>query len=143
MEKFMLKALEEAQNSGADVPVGAIIVKNGVVIASCHNEREKNKDVSAHAEILAIKKAEEKFSNWRLDGCEIYVTLEPCPMCAWAILQSRVGAVYFGSYDKIYGAFGSALDVRNYTKSDIKIYGGIQEEKCDNLIKEFWKNKRL
>ena len=143
--KFMQMAIEIAQNSGADVPVGAIIVKNGEVISSACNEREKTNDPSAHAEILAIRKASLALNNWRLDDCELYVTLEPCPMCAWAILQSRIKSVYFGSFDKQYGAFGSVLDLRkigNGSNSKIKIYSGILEEKCDNIIETFWANKR-
>lgn len=143
--KFMQMAIEIAQNSGADVPVGALIIKNGEVISSACNKREKINDPSAHAEILAIREASLKLNNWRLDDCELYVTLEPCPMCAWAILQSRLKSVYFGSFDKQYGAFGSALDLRkigNGTNSKIKIYSGILEEECDNIIETFWKNKR-
>lgn len=82
-----------------------MVVKNGDVIATAHNERELDNDVTSHAEILAIRKAEQVLGNWRLDDCDLYVTLEPCPMCGWAILQSRIKNVYFGSYDTNYGAF--------------------------------------
>lgn len=139
---FMQEAINVAKNSGADVPVGALIVKNGEIIASACNEREKTNDISAHAEILAIRKAEVVLNNWRLDDCELYVTLEPCPMCAWAILQSRIKAVYFGSYDTQYGALGTVLDLRSQANSKLKVYGGILENECDNIIKSFWKNKR-
>lgn len=142
MNDFMSEAINKAKESGADVPVGALIVKDGEVIASAHNEREKTNDPSAHAEILAIKKASEILGNWRLDECELYVTLEPCPMCAWAILQSRIKAVYFGSYDAQYGAFGSAIDLRELANSKINVYGGIFEKQCDNVIREFWASKR-
>lgn len=142
MNGFMQSAIDMAMKSGADVPVGALVVKDGEIISSAHNEREKNNDISAHAEILAIKSAEQKLKNWRLDECELYVTLEPCPMCAWAILQSRIKAVYFGSFDKQYGALGSALDLRREANSSLKIYGGIMEKECDNIIKEFWAKKR-
>ena len=138
----MQKAIEITQKSGTDVPVGAIIVKDNSIIASACNQREKNNDIIAHAEILAIKQANEFLRNWRLEDCELYVTLEPCPMCTWAILQSRIKAVYFGSYDKQYGALGSALDVRNYSNSKLKVYGGIMEKECDNIIEEFWKERR-
>ena len=138
----MQEALNMAINSGADVPVGAVIVKNNEIIASGFNEKEKLNDVVAHAEIVAIKKASEKLGNWRLDGCELYVTLEPCPMCAWAILQSRFKSVYFGSYDTQYGAFGSVLDLRKQAASSLKVYGGIMEKECDNVINDFWENKR-
>lgn len=135
---FMLDALEIAKKSGADVPVGALIVKNGKILACEYNQKEKNNDPSAHAEILAIRKAASILRNWRLDDCELYVTLEPCPMCAWAILQSRIKAIYFGSFDNQYGALGSVLDLRKQANSDLKVYGGILEKECDNLIKEFW-----
>lgn len=138
----MQKTIDVAMSSGADVPVGALIVKDGKVIASCHNEKEKNNDSTAHAEILAIKEASLVLNNWRLEDCELYVTLEPCPMCAWAIIQSRIKAVYFGSYDTQYGALGSVLDLRIYAKSNLQVYGGILEKECDNVINEFWKNKR-
>ena len=142
MNNFMQQAIEIAQKSGADVPVGAIIVKDDKIIAYACNEREKNNDPTAHAEILAIKQAASLLNNWRLEDCELYVTLEPCPMCAWAILQSRIKAVYFGSYDSQYGAFGSALDLRTHANCKLKVYGGILEKECDNIIREFWKEKR-
>lgn len=144
ISKFMKKAIEIANQCGSDVPVGAVIVnaKTGKIIAACHNEKEKNSDITAHAEILAIKKAATSLQNWRLEDCELYVTLEPCPMCAWAILQSRIKAVYFGSSDTQYGALGSVIDLREISKSNLKIYSGILEEECDNIIKAFWQTKR-
>lgn len=142
MNKFMEKAIEESKASGCDVPVGAIIVKNGEIIASSCNEREKTNDPSAHAEIVAIRKASTILGNWRLDDCELYVTLEPCPMCSWAILQSRIKSVYFGSYDNQYGALGSALDLRQQTNSNLKVFGGILEKECDNILEEFWGRTR-
>lgn len=142
MKNLMREAINLANKSGADVPVGAIITKDEKIIASAFNEKEKTNDVTAHAEILAIKKAAEKLGNWRLDDCELYVTLEPCPMCAWAILQSRIKTVYFGSFDKKYGALGSALDLRKQTHSSLKVFGGILEKECDELINSFWQTKR-
>lgn len=139
---FMQQAINKAKESGADVPVGAVIVKDGEIIAVAHNEREKQNDITAHAEILAIKRASEILKNWRLDDCELYVTLEPCPMCAWAILQSRIKKVYFGSTDSQYGALGSVLDLRKEAKSSLKVYSGIMENECDNVIREFWESKR-
>lgn len=135
---LMQEALNTARNSGADVPVGALIVKGGQIISSASNEKEKNNDPTAHAEIVAIRKAASNLGTWRLDECELYVTLEPCPMCAWAILQSRVKTVYFGSFDKQYGALGSVIDLRKQTNSSLKVYGGILEKECDNVIEEFW-----
>lgn len=142
MNKFMMSAIVEAERSKQDIPVGAVVVCDGKIIASAHNEREKELDISAHAEILAIKRAEKVLNNWRIDGCELYVTLEPCPMCAWAILQSRIKSVYFGSFDKIYGAFGSVVDFRNISNSDLKIYSGIMEQECNNILSKFWEKKR-
>jgi len=138
----MQEAINQANNAGADVPIGAVIVKDGIIIASAGNEREKSNDITSHAEILSIRRASESLKNWRLEDCELYVTLEPCPMCAWAILQSRIKTVYFGSFDKQYGAFGSAIDLRNQANSKLKIYSGIMEEECDNIIKAFWETKR-
>ena len=134
---FMKFAIEEAKKSDNDIPVGAVVVYNGEIIASAHNEREKLNDISAHAEILALKKASKV-----LDDCEIYVTLEPCPMCGWAILQSRVKSVYFGSYDMNYGSFTSKIDLRTLSSNKINIYGGIEEQECDKLLKIFFKNIR-
>lgn len=142
MQDFMQEAINVAKDSGADVPVGAVIVKNGKIIASASNEREKTNDISAHAEILAIRRAESVLNNWRLDDCELYVTLEPCPMCAWAILQSRIKTVYFGSYDTQYGALGSVLDLREQANSQLKVYSGIMEEECNNMLECFWQERR-
>ena len=141
-EKFMEIAQKLALTSGDDIPVGAVIVKDGEIISIACNEKEKLNDVVAHAEILAIKKASHLLENWRLDDCELYVTLEPCPMCAWAILQSRIKAVYFGSYDTQYGAFGSKLNLQNICNSKIMVRGGILEEKCDKILKDFFKKVR-
>jgi len=146
MNNYMRQSIELAEKSGADVPVGAIIVKNGQVIASAHNEKEQLNDPSAHAEILAIRRAASVLGNWRLDNCELYVTLEPCPMCAWTIIQSRIKAVYFGSFDSQYGALGSVLDLRKFgdgTNSKLKVFSGILEKECDNVIENFWKQKRI
>ena len=142
MNEFMQKAIEIAKASGADVPIGAIIVKDGEIIASACNEREKNNDPTGHAEIIALRAAALELNNWRLDGCELYVTLEPCPMCAWAIIQSRVKAVYFGSFDSQYGALDSVLDLRKTADSKLKVYGGILEKECDNVINTFWETQR-
>jgi len=141
MNEFMQIAIEEAGKSGCDIPVGAVIVKNRQVIAKAHNTREKDNDVTSHAEILAVRQAEKSGNNWRLDGCEMYVTLEPCPMCGWAILQSRLKKVYFGSYDTKYGAF-SCVKLQNISDSKPEIYGGIMEAACDNLLENFFKKLR-
>ena len=140
--KFMNMALEEARKSQDDVNVAAIILKNGQVLAKAHNIKEKTNDVTAHAEIIAIREASALLENWRLDDTIMYVTLEPCPMCATAIIYSRISEVYFGAYDTLYGAFGSAINMKNILNSSIKVYGGIQEAQCSQLLREFFKKNR-
>lgn len=137
----MKRAIEEALKVRDDVPVGAIILKEGKIIASAHNLKEETQDVTAHAEILAIKEAQSKIGSWHLDNCEMYVTLEPCPMCGWAIMQARIKTLYFGSYDAQYGAF-SKLELNKIANSPIKIYGGINELECDKLLEEFFSRIR-
>lgn len=135
---LMKTALNNAKNAGNDIPVGAVIVCGSEIIAEAHNEKELCNNPILHAEIVAINKACEKLGTKRLDSCSIYVTLEPCPMCAWAILESRLEAVYFGSYDALYGAFGSKMDLSKTMNSKIKIQGGILENECNNLIREYF-----
>ena len=142
MNSFMSISINEAKKSGRDVPVGAVVVKNGDVIATAHNERELDNDVTSHAEILAIRKAEQVLGNWRLDDCDLYVTLEPCPMCGWAILQSRIKNVYFGSYDTNYGAFFSKVDLRKFSTFTPNVYGGLMEKECDELLNSFFTDLR-
>ena len=138
----MERAILEAKKADGEIAVGAVIVKNGEIISSAHNQKEELNDVTAHAEILAIRMAEKKLSSWRLEDCEMFVTLEPCPMCAWAIVQSRIKTVYFGSYDSNYGALGSVIDVRKLSNSPLKVYGGIMEKDCDELLKKCFENLR-
>ena len=111
IEFFMKQCINIAKESGKDIPVGCLIVKDEQIISSAYNKREALNAVSSHAEILALESAAKKLNNWRLDGCDLYVTLEPCPMCAWAILNSRIQNVYFGAYDTKYGSFGSVLNL--------------------------------
>ena len=139
----MNNAIEQARLCKIDVPVGCVIKKDGTIIASAHNMREEKQDITAHAEILAIKQAQERLSTSRLKGCELYVTLEPCPMCTWAILQSGIDTVYFGSYNSQYGAMLSNTRLVELSHSKIKIYGGIEEEICDKILSEFFKKIRL
>ena len=142
-EFYMQEALKIARKSGNDLPVGCVIVNNnGKIIAKTHNKKEKLNDPTAHAEILAIKKACKVEKNWRLDNYSIYITLEPCPMCAWAILNSRISNVYFGSYDNIYGALGGKINLKNFINSDTKIFGGIMEEECTKTLKEYFEKIR-
>jgi tRNA(adenine34) deaminase len=139
---IMKLAIEMAKKSAGDIPVGAVIVKDGEIISKAFNTREKDNDITSHAEILAIRQAEKILGNWRLDGCELYVTLEPCPMCGWAIIQARIKTVYFGSYDTNYGAFSSKIDLRKLSSSRLSVFGGIQETECDALLGRFFKDLR-
>ena len=143
MNKFMQIAIDEALKTKSDVPIGAVLVRNGEIIAKSHNTKELDNDVTSHAEILAIRQGEKFFDNWRLDGCELYVTLEPCPMCAWAIINSRIKAVYFGTFDTNYGALGSAIDLRKLANSKLKVYGGIMEQECDEILNNYFNNLRI
>ncbi len=136
----MQKAIEQAKKCVKDVPIGCVIKKSGQIISATHNRREEVDDVTAHAEILAIKEAQKVLKTSRLKGCEMYVTLEPCPMCAWAISMSGISTVYFGSYNHQYGALGSAIKLP--LNPNLKIYGGIEEEICDKLLKDFFEGLR-
>ncbi len=138
----MKRAVELALKANGEIPVGAVVTLNGEVVGQAFNRKEELNDVTSHAEILAIREAEQKLGRWRLDDCEMYVTLEPCPMCAWAILNSRIKTVYFGSYDQNYGAFGSALDLRKLANSKLKVYGGIMEEECDMILQKYFEKLR-
>lgn len=144
-KQFMKLAIKEAQLAAqiGEVPVGAVIVKDGKVIAKGHNTREKEQSALGHAEINAIKQACKALGSWRLDDCELYVTMEPCPMCAGAIINARIKTVVFGSYDLKMGSFDSVVNLAtlNY---DFKpeIYGGICEEECTAIVKNFFKELR-
>lgn len=143
--KFMLLALEEAELAYKidEVPVGAVIVLDGEVIASGHNTRERNQDVFSHAELNAIKKAQEKLGSWRLENCELYVTLEPCPMCAGAIIQSRIKKVFIGASDPKGGAAGSVTNLFSHPwNHQVEIEFGIIEERSSLLLKDFFKKLR-
>ena len=142
MTEIMQKALNIAKTSGKDLPIGAIIVKNGEIIACACNEQEKRSDITAHAEILAIREAEKKLKNWRLNGCTMYVTLEPCPMCAWAILRSRIDNLIFGAYDTVYGAFSTLPELIKMSNSPLKIKGGIMESECRQILENYFKELR-
>ena len=138
----MRRAIDLAKKANGEIPVGAIIIKDGEILAETFNQKEVLNDVTAHAEILAIREAEKKLGRWRLDDCEMYVTLEPCPMCAWAIINSRIKTVYFGAYDHNYGALGSAIDLRKLANSKLKVYGGIMEKECTEVLNEFFDKMR-
>lgn len=127
-----------------EVPIGAVIVCNGKVIASAYNQRETTQMATAHAEILAINKACKKLKSWRLDGAEMYVTLEPCPMCAGAIVNARIKKVYFGAYEQKSGGAISKFNILSEGGLNhvTEFEGGIMEEECSNMLKNYFKAKR-
>ncbi len=145
-EKFMNMAIKEALKAKEkdEVPIGAVIVENGKVVAKAHNLMEKTQLATAHAEILAINKACKKLKSWRLDKAEMYITMEPCPMCAGAIVNARIKKVYFGAYEKKSGSaiskFNVLLDSGLNHKTEFE--GGIKEQECSNMIKNYFKGKR-
>ena len=145
-EKYMRAAMKEAHKAELkdEVPIGAVIVCDGKIIARAHNTRQTKQISTHHAEILCIEKACRKLNSWRLEDCDLYVTLEPCPMCAGAIQQSRIRKVVFGAYDPKGGFFGS-----NFNINEVKglnhypeVEGGILKEETAQLLKEFFKKKR-
>lgn len=142
-EKFMYQALKEAEKAynKLEVPVGCVIVKDGKIIARAHNLKETKMDTTKHAEILAIQKASKKLKSWRLIDCEMYVTLEPCPMCAGAIIQSRIKKIYYGTNDLKTGAVGSVLNLfDDYTfNHKVEYQDGILQNECENILKDFFK----
>ena len=138
----MKNAIKEAKKCKKDIPVGCVVKLYNEIIASAHNLREEWNDITAHAELLAIKDAQKKLGTSRLNNCDMFVTLEPCPMCAWAIIQSGIKNLYFGSYNTQYGAMESILNLPQLAKSKIKVYGGIEEETCNKLLSDFFKEIR-
>ena len=143
--KFMDAAIIEAKKAFSDneVPVGCVIVHNGQIIAQSHNTTEKESDATCHAEINAIKEAEKFLKKKVLNECDMYVTLEPCPMCAGAIINSKIKRIYIGAEEPKSGCFGSKIDFNkigfNHTP---EVYMGISEEECKNLMKDFFEKKR-
>ena len=145
-EEFMQVALKEAKKAykKLEIPVGAVIVKNGEIIAKAHNIKEEKKDTTKHAEIIAIQKASKKLESWRLNDCELYVTLEPCPMCAGAIIQSRIKKVYIGTLDEKTGACGSVLNLfKDYKfNHNVEVEYVILKNECEEILKKFFKELR-
>lgn len=142
---FMEEALKEAYKAKEknEVPVGAIIVRDGAIIARAHNLRESLNSPSAHAEILAIEEAAKKIGSWRLNGCELYVTLEPCVMCTGAILQSRISKIHIGTFDENGGACGSVINLaQNRDLSYFLEVNWCYNEACSKILSEFFKEKR-
>lgn len=143
--KFMYEALKEAKVAAkeGEVPVGAVIVRNGEIISKAHNMREQKQNALSHAEIEAINIACEKLGSWRLDDCELYVTLEPCPMCTGAIINARIKTVVFGAFDKTAGCMDSVINLCDYPLGHKpEIYAGICEDECSEILKKFFNKLR-
>lgn len=139
---FMQLVVDNARIVKNDIPVSALIVKNNEIVCICHNEKEEKQSATYHAEILAIQEASKILNSWRLDDCDMYVTLEPCPMCASAIIQARIKHLYFGSFDNLYGALGSKLDLRKMYNSSLIVKGGIMEEECNEILNNYFERMR-
>ena len=141
-EGFMREALKQAKKAAkiGETPIGAVIVRNGEIISRGYNKRETKKNALLHAECIAIDRACKRLGGWRLPGCELYVTLEPCPMCAGAILNSRIERVYFGAYDNKSGCAGSAVNLfdKNLCNYTLEAQGGILEQECSTVMKDFF-----
>lgn len=139
-------AIEEARLAAqqGEVPVGAVLVLDGEVVAQAHNQRETTHDATAHAEVLAIRQACAKLRNWRLTGADLYVTLEPCPMCAGAIVNARIGRVIYGAPDSKAGGVDSLFNIVDNKNLDhrVEILSGICETECREVLQEFLKRKR-
>jgi len=146
VERYMALALEEAQKAYRkdEVPIGAIIVRDGIVIGRGHNLRETSNDPTAHAEMIAIREAAETIGSWRLLNCDMYVTIEPCPMCAGAIYQSRISNLYIGAMDPKAGAVGSLYNIPRDERLNhlVNVEYGILEEACSRIMKDFFKRLR-
>ncbi|NLC16551.1 MAG: nucleoside deaminase [Clostridiales bacterium] len=145
-EQFMLIALQEAKKAlkTKDVPVGAVIVKDGKIISKGHNEREKHNDATAHAEIVAIRRANKKLKSWYLDGCVLYVTMEPCVMCAGAIINSRIDKIVFGASDFRFGCCGTLYNLPEDERFNhrARVVSGVLHEQCAKLLTDFFKDLR-
>lgn len=145
-EMYMREAIEEAKKAWAlrEVPIGAVIVKDGVIVGRGHNLRETRKDPTLHAEMIAIREASEKLGGWRLIGCTLYVTLEPCPMCAGAIVQSRIEQVVYGAPDPKAGCAGTLMNLLDEQRFNhqVPVLSGVLEEECGNLLRNFFRSLR-
>ncbi|HVE39483.1 MAG TPA: tRNA adenosine(34) deaminase TadA [Planctomycetota bacterium] len=145
-EKLMAEALRLAARAAeaGEVPVGAVIIHGGQVIARAHNQVEMLHDATAHAEMIAITQAAAALENWRLEGAEIYVTLEPCPMCAGALVNSRVSRIVYGADDPIAGACGSVFNIVNEKRLNhrIPVVKGVLGERCSEILKSFFRSRR-
>ncbi len=145
-EDFMLLAIEQAHKAASmdEVPIGAVIVCDGKVVAVAHNERESSKDPTAHAEIVALRRAGEFLGRWNLSGCTMYVTLEPCPMCAGALVAARVDTLVYGTADPKAGAVHTLYTITTDERLNhrLKVVSGVLENECSNVLKEFFRSLR-
>lgn len=144
--RFMQEAMNEAYKAleKGEIPIGAVIVKDNEVIARGHNLRQTLRDATLHAEVVAIQNACKLLGDWRLDDCDIYVTLEPCSMCSGAIINARMRRVFFGAYDVEYGGAGGRIDLFApcYFGSKTEVYGGIMEKECTDFLNSFFADIR-
>ncbi|MFD1606605.1 tRNA adenosine(34) deaminase TadA [Oceanobacillus luteolus] len=145
-EKFMLEAIREAKKARemAEVPIGAVIVHEGEIIARGHNLRETSQETLSHAELIAIAEANEKIGSWRLEDCTLYVTLEPCPMCAGAIVQSRIKRVVYGAPDPKAGCAGTLFNLLEEPRFNhqTELESGVMQDECASLLTDFFKALR-
>lgn len=145
-ERFMRLALEEARRAAAEgeVPIGSVVVLAGAVISSAHNRRELDHDPSAHAEFRAMTEAAQKLGRWRLSGCTVYVTLEPCLMCAGLMVNSRIDRCVYGAPDPKGGALGTLYDVSHDPRlnHEFAVISGVREEECAQVLKDFFRARR-
>jgi tRNA(adenine34) deaminase len=144
--EWMRRALEEARRGAerGEVPIGAVVVRAGKLVATAHNEVELRRDATAHAEVLALQRAAAALGEWRLSECSLYVTLEPCPMCIGAMLLARVQRVYFGAYDPRLGGVGSVFNLANHPAlpHQIEVFPEVEGEEALKLLQEFFKARR-
>ncbi|QKI83613.1 nucleoside deaminase [Kroppenstedtia eburnea] len=142
----MMEAIREAEQAEAkgEVPIGAVLVREGEIIGRGHNLRESHQDPTAHAEMIAIREAARLLGGWRLAGCELYVTLEPCPMCAGAILLSRLDTLIYGAYDPKGGCAGTLMNLPRDDRFNhqVEVVGGILEQECGELLRDFFRKLR-
>jgi tRNA(adenine34) deaminase len=145
-EEYMKIAFREAEKAleSDDVPVGAVIIHDGVIIAKAHNQRELLRDPTAHAEMIAITQAASHLGSWRLDDTTMYVTLEPCAMCAGAMVLARIPRLVFGAWDPKAGAAGSVMDILRHSRLNhrVEVIAGVMEEECGSILKEFFARLR-
>ena len=146
-EKYMREAIKQAKKAAAigEVPIGCVIVRDGTILARGYNRRNIEGSTLAHAEIIAIKKASKKLQDWRLEDCELYVTLEPCPMCAGAIVQARVSEVVIGSMNPKAGCAGSILNMLEMHEFNhqVKVERGVLKEECSEMLSAFFRRLRV